>query len=182
MSLAVPIGGKRRQGKKNIGGAAWQNSDGSVKDPHGFVYNVMYAPYGKDNFGNYAGEIVVNLIKELIAVIIVTFLLPCFVSTAPGADPVARAIFIGLVAGLSIYATLKWGYNDRLPRNLTPGATVAEFLGGRINWFLALLYLAVGFVGASSLERMGVEESLTNLTRKFKSLKVPKRPAAKGKR
>jgi predicted TIM-barrel enzyme len=29
---------------------------------------------------------------------------------------------------------------------------------------------AVGFVGASSLERMGVEESLTNLTRKFKSL------------
>ena len=30
-----------------------------------------------------------------------------------------------------------------------------------------------GFVGASSLERMGVEESLTNLTRKFKSLKVP---------
>lgn len=27
-----------------------------------------------------------------------------------------------------------------------------------------------GFVGASSLERMGVEESLTNLTRKFKSL------------
>jgi predicted TIM-barrel enzyme len=32
---------------------------------------------------------------------------------------------------------------------------------------------AVGFVGASSLERMGVEESLTNLTRKFKSLKAP---------
>src|SRR5699024_3518301 len=29
---------------------------------------------------------------------------------------------------------------------------------------------AHGFVGASSLERMGVEESLTSLTRKFKSL------------
>src|SRR4029079_7679852 len=29
---------------------------------------------------------------------------------------------------------------------------------------------AVGFVGASSLERMGVEESLTNLTRKFKAI------------
>jgi predicted TIM-barrel enzyme len=27
-----------------------------------------------------------------------------------------------------------------------------------------------GFVGASSLERMGVERSLTDLTRKFKSL------------
>jgi len=32
---------------------------------------------------------------------------------------------------------------------------------------------AVGFVGASSLERMGVEESLTSLTREFKSLKAP---------
>jgi hypothetical protein len=154
MSLSVPISGKRRGGGKKsasaaIGGAAWQNTDGSVKNPQGFVYNIMYAPYGKDNMGNYAGEIVVNLIKELIAVIIVSFLLPCFVSTAPGADPVSRAVFIGLIAGLSVYATLKWGYNDRLPRNLTPGATVSELLGGRINWFLALLYLAVGFVGAT---------------------------------
>ena len=32
---------------------------------------------------------------------------------------------------------------------------------------------AVGFVGASSLERMGVEASLTNLTRDFKRLKAP---------
>src|SRR5262245_53170627 len=32
---------------------------------------------------------------------------------------------------------------------------------------------AVGFVGASSLERMGVEHSLTELTRRFKSLKAP---------
>jgi predicted TIM-barrel enzyme len=32
---------------------------------------------------------------------------------------------------------------------------------------------AVGFVGASSLERMGVEVSLTNLTREFKKLKAP---------
>ena len=38
---------------------------------------------------------------------------------------------------------------------------------------------AVGFVGATSLERMGIEESLTNLTRKFKSLKVPKRAKPK---
>jgi len=30
----------------------------------------------------------------------------------------------------------------------------------------------VGFVGASSLERMGVEASLTNLTKEFKSLKI----------
>ncbi len=32
---------------------------------------------------------------------------------------------------------------------------------------------AVGFVGATSLERMGVEASLTNLTKEFKSLKAP---------
>src|SRR5439155_1010516 len=32
---------------------------------------------------------------------------------------------------------------------------------------------AVGFVGASSLERMGVEASLTNLTREFKKLQAP---------
>jgi predicted TIM-barrel enzyme len=32
---------------------------------------------------------------------------------------------------------------------------------------------AVGFVGATSLERMGVEESLTTLTRKFKALDAP---------
>jgi len=32
---------------------------------------------------------------------------------------------------------------------------------------------AQGFVGASSLERMGVEASLTNLTREFKSLNLP---------
>lgn len=33
----------------------------------------------------------------------------------------------------------------------------------------------VGFVGASSLERMGVEESLTNLTREFKSISVKRK-------
>ena len=31
---------------------------------------------------------------------------------------------------------------------------------------------AVGFVGASSLERLGVEESLTQLTRRFKKIPV----------
>ncbi|MEY4243848.1 MAG: hypothetical protein RLZZ245_1433 [Verrucomicrobiota bacterium] len=33
----------------------------------------------------------------------------------------------------------------------------------------------VGFVGASSLERMGVEESLTNITRQFKSISVKRK-------
>src|SRR5215213_9599785 len=40
---------------------------------------------------------------------------------------------------------------------------------------------AVGFVGASSLERMGVEASLTNLTKEFKKLTLPKRTAGKKK-
>ena len=31
----------------------------------------------------------------------------------------------------------------------------------------------VGFVGASSLERMGVEQSLVDITRRFKSIPVP---------
>ncbi|GAA4441634.1 phosphoenolpyruvate hydrolase family protein [Pontibacter saemangeumensis] len=35
---------------------------------------------------------------------------------------------------------------------------------------------AQGFVGASSLERMGVEKSLTDLTRQFKSLTLPSNP------
>jgi predicted TIM-barrel enzyme len=44
---------------------------------------------------------------------------------------------------------------------------------------------AVGFVGASSLERMGVEESLTSLTRRFTSLKLPggkSRPSGRRRR
>ena len=40
---------------------------------------------------------------------------------------------------------------------------------------------AAGFVGASSLERMGVENSLTNLTREFKKLTLPKRAKARRK-
>jgi predicted TIM-barrel enzyme len=35
----------------------------------------------------------------------------------------------------------------------------------------------VGFVGASSLERMGVEQSLIDITKRFKKIPVP---AAKG--
>ena len=49
--------------------------------------------------------------------------------------------------------------------------------GGPINTPDDVRYIlsktsADGFVGASSLERMGIEESLTNLTREFKSIKL----------
>jgi predicted TIM-barrel enzyme len=48
--------------------------------------------------------------------------------------------------------------------------------GGPINTPKDVEYIlgkttADGFVGASSLERMGVEDSLTSLTREFKSLR-----------
>ena len=36
----------------------------------------------------------------------------------------------------------------------------------------------VGFVGASSLERLAVEDSLTNLTRKFKKIPVQRQALA----
>lgn len=39
---------------------------------------------------------------------------------------------------------------------------------------------AVGFVGASSLERLAVEDSLTDLTRRFKSIPVQRRNGAPG--
>jgi predicted TIM-barrel enzyme len=39
----------------------------------------------------------------------------------------------------------------------------------------------VGFVGASSLERLAVEDSLTQLTRRFKTIPVPANPFAKKK-
>jgi predicted TIM-barrel enzyme len=50
--------------------------------------------------------------------------------------------------------------------------------GGPINTpkdveFILSKTSADGFVGASSLERMGVEDSLTNLTREFKRVKAP---------
>jgi predicted TIM-barrel enzyme len=42
---------------------------------------------------------------------------------------------------------------------------------------------AVGLVGASSLARMGVEASLTNLTREFKKLKAsPAKLSGKSKK
>jgi len=42
----------------------------------------------------------------------------------------------------------------------------------------------VGFVGASSLERMGVEKSLVDITRRFKAIPVPaaKTPSKRAKR
>ena len=48
---------------------------------------------------------------------------------------------------------------------------VRRLIAVRLSAFIGAS--AVGFVGASSLERMGVEASLTNLTKEFKRLKAP---------
>ena len=52
--------------------------------------------------------------------------------------------------------------------------------GGPINTPEDAAYInehtdAVGFVGASSLERMAVEQSLTDLTREFKAIPVKRK-------
>lgn len=134
----------------DVDAPAFMGPDGTFSSPTEYRDMLLYAPYGKGNMGYYWREIVANVVlKEGLAVLFVSFLLPAIVSTAPGPDPVSRAVFVGLIAGLSIFVMLSWGYNDRVPRNLTLGATVSEFIQGHINWFLALLYLGVGFAFAT---------------------------------
>lgn len=144
----------------DVDAPAFMGPDGEFSSGTQYLDMLMYAPYGKGNLGYYWKELVANVVlKEGLAVLFVSFLLPSIVATAPGPDPVSRAIFIGLIAALSIIAMLSWGYNDRLPRHLTAGATVAEFIGGSINWFIAILYVGVGIlfsvVGAAVLYASG---------------------------
>lgn len=134
----------------DVDAPAFMGPDGTFSTATEYRDKLLYAPYGKGNMGYYWREIVANVVlKEGLAVLFVSFLLPAIVSTAPGPDPVSRSIFVGLIAGLSIVVMLSWGYNDRVPRNLSAGATVSQFIEGHINWFLALLYLGVGFAFAT---------------------------------
>jgi hypothetical protein len=134
----------------------WINPDGSLRDGPMFKINkgscwsrFRYAPYGEGGMSMYWREIIANMVKEGVGIILMTFLLPGFVATPVAADPVSRAIFVGFIAALSLIGVLNWGYNDRLPRHLTPGATITELLDGSINWLLALIYLGVGFLCAT---------------------------------
>lgn len=81
-------------------------------------------------------------------------------------------------------AVVSWEHTLRITRDIIAAASQVRkdifFLahGGPINTPEDAARViahtpAVGFVGASSLERMGVEDSLTSLTRRFKSLTVP---------
>jgi predicted TIM-barrel enzyme len=102
-----------------------------------------------------------------------------------GADAIIA--HVGTTVGGSIGVTgavMSWDHTLKVTQDIIAAATQVRkdifFLchGGPINTpDDAARVMAgtdcVGFVGASSLERMGVEESLTSLTRKFKSLKAP---------
>lgn len=145
----------------DVDASAIMGPDGTIVAPKHYADMLAYAPYGKGNFSAYWKEIVANVVlKEGLAVLFVSFLLPGVVSTAPGPDPVSRAMLVGLVAALSLATMNSWGYNDRVPRHMTAGATITEWiLNGHINWFLALLYLGIGFlfavVGAAVLWSTG---------------------------
>ena len=101
-----------------------------------------------------------------------------------GADAIIA--HVGTTVGGSIgvkSAVVSWEHTLQVTQNIIHAATAIRkdifFLchGGPINTPEDAARVidgtdCHGFVGASSLERMGVEESLTNLTRKFKTLKV----------
>jgi predicted TIM-barrel enzyme len=107
-----------------------------------------------------------------------------------GADAIIA--HVGTTVGGSIgvkSAVVSWDHTIKVTQDIINAATQVRkdifFLchGGPINTPDDAAKVingtdCVGFVGASSLERMGVEESLTNLTRKFKALKAP--AAARG--
>jgi predicted TIM-barrel enzyme len=102
-----------------------------------------------------------------------------------GADAIIA--HVGTTVGGSIgvkKAVVSWEFTIRRTQEIINGASRVRkdifFLchGGPINTPADADRVmqntdAVGFVGASSLERMGVEASLTNLTREFKRLKAP---------
>jgi predicted TIM-barrel enzyme len=104
--------------------------------------------------------------------------------TRQGADAVIA--HVGTTVGGSIgvvNAVVDWDFTvNRTQEIIDAARSVRKDVftlthGGPINTPKDVEYIlskttADGFVGASSLERMGVEESLTNLTREFKSVRA----------
>lgn len=107
--------------------------------------------------------------------------------TQQGADAVIA--HVGTTVGGSIgvrNAVLSWDHTVGVTQDIIAAArsvrpeVMTLTHGGPINSPRDVEYIlsktsADGFVGASSLERMGVEDSLTNLTREFKNLPLPPR-------
>ena len=107
-----------------------------------------------------------------------------------GADAIIA--HVGTTVGGSIgvkSAVVSWDHTIKITQEIIAAATQVRrdifFLchGGPINTPADAARVlgsteCTGFVGASSLERMAVEESLTQLTRRFKSLKVAENAAS----
>lgn len=104
-----------------------------------------------------------------------------------GADAVIA--HVGTTVGGSIGVTsavVSWDHTVKVTQDIIDAAKSVNpdvftlTHGGPINTpkdveFILSKTTADGFVGASSLERMGVEDSLTSLTREFKKLSMPSR-------
>jgi hypothetical protein len=146
--MNAPSGRKYEHAYSKVNGPAYMRPNGELLAKDSIVNMMLYAPYGKGRFSTYAREIFANMLKEGLGVMMISFVVIRSAAAATGPDPFTRSIFIGLMTAASIFVALNWGYNQRLPRNLSPGATIVTFLGGRINWFLTALYLAIGFVFA----------------------------------
>jgi predicted TIM-barrel enzyme len=103
--------------------------------------------------------------------------------TKQGADAIIA--HVGTTVGGSIgvvNAVVDWDFTVKRTQEIIDAAKSVRrdvftlTHGGPINTpkdveFILSKTSADGFVGASSLERMGVEESLTNLTREFKKVR-----------
>jgi predicted TIM-barrel enzyme len=107
--------------------------------------------------------------------------------TKQGADAVIA--HVGTTVGGSIgvkQAVVSWDHTVKVTQEIIDAArsvrkdVFALTHGGPVNTpkdveFMLSKTTADGFVGASSLERMGVEASLTDLTREFKRVPLPER-------
>jgi hypothetical protein len=152
MDVPIKANGKRggnKKSKQNIGGPLFQDYNGKLQGAKSCSAAFWYSPYGIGGMTIYAREITASLVKEFFGVVLICVMLPQFAAAATGADPVSRAIFIGLIAGMSMFAANSWGYNDRLPRHLSPGASFAQFFSWNVNWLLLVLNLLVGFIAAT---------------------------------
>lgn len=116
----------------------------------------LAAPYGYTGTGsgkkqaiwNHIPEVVGNMSKEMLFVMVKVIFVVGIASAAAGPDAVTRACFLGLLYMASIYVGLNWGDNSLLPRHGNLGVTFAEMLAGRLSIFLFLLYWGMGLVGA----------------------------------
>jgi len=157
-----PTGVKKRSGKgkkskqqQHIGVPAYTNRDGSVQSQASVMEKLTSAPFGPGNTWNNMPKIVRSMFWEFVCVFGICVILPSAVATPLGPDPLSRAIFLGFVAGISIWGALELGRTSmELPRHISPGASWSQLWQGKINLWFFIGYLIVGFL--ASLAASGV--------------------------